>query len=66
MSALSNKASVFSHPPFTTVLLYHKGHVRLNRHVLLEFRTGLTPQEGHESCMTRSIDWGHEPFQHEH
>ena len=32
----------------------YEGHVRINRHVLLEFRTSFTPQEDHECCVT----WG--------
>ena len=54
MSTLSQQGLRFSHPPFSTLLLRYEGHVRVNWHVLLEFRTSLTPQEDHECCMA----WG--------
>ena len=48
---VSQQGLEFSYPPFSTLLVRHEGHVRVNRHVLLEFRTSLTPQEDHECCM---------------
>ena len=46
----------FAHPPFTTLFLGHKIHVRLDRKGFFEFRRALALLKNHERSVTRRVN----------